>query len=484
MKKILLILILSLFLGGCLPEERFWWTPDGQQAAVLSEKALYLVKPSGGLGEPLAGGTADKSVTPTALSWLPDGSGFVLCRERKIASWDDVAKLIPTAEASRIELLARAVPALLGGAGKLDAKPAEAEALLTSVASGVDPGDFLNALLHAYLMNKPAIGQLLLKLPKGAEALERLNGDGSQFTVYDICLILMKDGREDGFPLSLARSLYAMSQPRVSKNSRAVAWFQMGADQKSSSIEISSLDGKEHLTACKTAKAAFDWTADGCSLIFASPVGGNGDSLAKIQRAVVIQESGALVKSAADTGTPNGLPPPVEMGMGILLDPPRLQVLPDGRVLFSSQPATLPASGSGPEIDPRLYVLSADGGKIVAVRTSPGTLPTNLSFFAASPDGKFAAVVESGNDAVAVVDLDTGAVEVISPSHPDWQCRTLPAWKSASELTFAAVGKSGYPEWMLWSKTDGVRTISVKWPAKATGDWLKQEDPKKQPQKE
>jgi len=75
-------------------------------------------------------------------------------------------------------------------------------------------------------------------------------------------------------------------------------------------------------------------------------------------------------------------------------------------------------------------------------------------------------------------------VEVISPSHPDWQCRTLPAWKSASELTFAAVGKSGYPEWMLWSKTDGVRTISVKWPAKATGDWLKQEDPKKQPQKE
>ena len=476
--------MLALFLGGCLPEERVWWTPDGQQAAVLSEKALYLIKPGSGLGEPLAGGTADKQVIPTALSWLSDASGFVLCRERKIASWDDVEKLVPPAEVSRIELLARAMPALLEGAEKIDAKPAEAESLLTSVVSGADAGDFLNALLHAYLMNKPAIEKLLLKLPKGAEALKSLNGDSSRFTVYDICLLRIKAGREDGPALSLARSLYAMSQPKVSKNARAVAWFQLGSDQKSSSIEISSLDGKERLTAGKTAKAAFDWSADGHSLIFASPVGGNGDSLAKIQRTMVIQESGALVKSAADSGTPNGLPPPVEMGMGILLDPPRLQVLPDGRVLFSSQPATLPVPGSGPEIDPRLYLLSADAGKLEAVTTSPGSLPTNLSFFAASPDGKLAAVVESGNDAVALVDLATGAVQVISPSHPDWQCRTMPAWKSSSELTFAAVGKSGHPEWMLWSKADGVRTLSGKWPAEATGDWLKKEDPKQQPKKE
>lgn len=40
---------------------------------------------------------------------------------------------------------------------------------------------------------------------------------------------------------------------------------------------------------------------------------------------------------------------------------------------------------------------SADGGKIEAVATAPGTLPTNLSFFTASPDGKLAALVEIGN---------------------------------------------------------------------------------------
>lgn len=472
-----LIPLLALFLGGCLPEARIWWTPDGQQAAVISDGALYLVKPDGVPGEPLSGGAADKSVNPTALSWLPDGSGFVLCREQKIASWDEVAGLIPAAESSRIELLALAMPALLEGAVKLDGKPGDAESLLTSVVSG-DSGDFLNALLLAYQRNKPVIGDLLLKFPKGAGTVDDLNGASSLFTVYDICLIRLKAGRVDGAPLSLARSLYAISQPAVSPKSQAVAWLQTRAKQ--SSIELGSLDGKEHLTVCTSAKAAIDWSAGGRALVFATPVGGNGDSLSKIQRTTVIQESGALMECATGEGTPNGLPASADLGMAILPDPPRLQALPDGRVLFSSQPATLPASGSGPEIAPRLYLLSADGGKIEPVATAAGALPTNLSFFTASPDGKLAAVVESGNDAVAVVDLATGAVEVISPSHPDWQCRTMPAWRSSSELSFAALGKAGHPEWMLWSKAAGARPISGKWPAKATTGWLKKEQPAKQ----
>lgn len=472
-----LIPLLALFLGGCLPEARIWWTPDGQQAAVISNGALYLVKPDGAPGEPLSGGAGEKSVTPTALSWLPDGSGFALCREQKIASWGEVAGLIPAAESSRIELLASAMPALLEGAAKLDGKPADAESLLTSVVSG-DSGDFLNALLLAYQKNKPAIRNLLLKFPKGDGTVDDLNGDSSLFTVNEICLVRIKAGRVDGAPISLARSLYAISQPAVSPKSQAVAWLQ--TRDKQSSIELGSLDGRAHLTVCTSAKAAFDWSADGRALVFATPVGGNGDSLSKIQKTIVIQESGSLMKGAPDEGTPNGLPGSTDLGIAILPDPPRLQVLPGGGVLFSSQPATLPAPGSGPEIAPGLYVLSADGGKIDAVATAPGALPTNLSFFAASPDGKLAAVVESGNDAVAVVDLATGAIEVISPSHPDWQCRTMPAWRSSSELSFAALGKSGRPEWMLWSKASGSRPISGKWPAKATADWLKKEQPEKQ----
>lgn len=466
MKKSFLIPLLALCLGGCLPEDRFWWSPDGQEAAVLSEGALYLVKPDGGLGGAVQGGAADKSVTPTALSWRPDGSGFVLCRERKIASWDEASRLIPSAEASRVELLARALPALLEGAERMAAQPTDAETLLTSVVSG--DGDILTALLLAYQTNKAAVGALLQKLPKGAELVDSLNGDASRFTLHEVCLIRIQSGREDGEPVFLARSLNAMSQPKVSPKNGAVAWFQMG--NKNASVEVSTLDGKERLTVCKSARTAFDWSPDGRSLVFAAPVGGNGDSLAKIQKTTVIQESGALVTSGEGT-----VPAPVEMGMAILLDPPRLEVLPDGRVLFSSLPATLPSAGSGPEINPGLSVLSADGRELVAVPAAPGALPTNLSFFTVSPDGRMAAVVESGNDAVAVVDLATGAVDLVSPSHADWQCRTMPAWRSSTELTFAALGKAGYPEWMLWSKSGGVRTISGKWPAAATSGWLEKQ---------
>ncbi|MCK9588752.1 MAG: hypothetical protein M0Q93_05220 [Terrimicrobiaceae bacterium] len=128
-----------------------------------------------------------------------------------------------------------------------------------------------------------------------------------------------------------------------------------------------------------------------------------------------------------------------------------------------------------------MYVLSTDGGKIETVATAPGALPTNLSLFTSSPDGKLAAVVESGNDAVAVVDLAPGAVEVISPSLSGWQCRTMPAWRSSSELSFAALGKSGYPEWMLWSKVGGVHPISGKWPARAPQTGCRKRAPRRNP---
>ena len=121
------LLTLSLFLGGCLPEERIWWSPDGQVAAVLVKGALYLSKPDGELGPPLAEWPWEM---PAAISWLPDGSGFVLYRERMIKTWKEFSKLIPGAERSQIETRALGVPALLKGAGRLPDKKLEAAQFL------------------------------------------------------------------------------------------------------------------------------------------------------------------------------------------------------------------------------------------------------------------------------------------------------------------------------------------------------------------
>ncbi|MEI6279079.1 MAG: hypothetical protein WCQ16_06825 [Verrucomicrobiae bacterium] len=471
------LLALCLLLGGCGPEERIWWSPNGQEAAVLVGGALYLVKPDGALGDPLTSGIADKSATPSALSWLPDGSGFVLCRQRKIARWAEMAKLLPPQEASKVELLARAMPTLLEGAEKLAGQPSDVEALLASLSSG-DPDDFLNALLCAFQNQKKAVKRALLKLPKGAELVAELNGDSSRFTLYEICLIKLQSGREDGAPKSLARSLYVMAQPRVSPGQTAVGYIKMQA--QSPSVQISSLDGGEQLAVCES--ATFDWSPDGRSIVFAAPVGEKDGPLKNIRKVTVIQESGALMKRESDAKAPDAMPPPVDLAMALLPDPPRLQALPDGRVLFASQAATFPAAGAGPESDQKLYVVSEDGKKIEAIATAPGALPASLSCFVASPDGKLAAVVDGANDAVAVVDLASGVTEVVSPAHPDWHCTTIPAWRSSAELSFAALDKpDGSPAWMLWSKAGGVRSISGKWPAQATGDWLKKDDKKVEP---
>ncbi|MEI6032879.1 MAG: hypothetical protein WCS65_01205 [Verrucomicrobiae bacterium] len=474
MKTTFLLRLLApcLLLGGCGPEERIWWAPGGQEAAVLADGGLCLAKPDGTLDAPIAGGGADILAPPSAASWIPDGSGLVLCRQRKISSWEDAAKLLPAREAENIEWLALAIPALLEGAAKLSGQPPDAESLLGSLTSG-DPDDFLQALLCAFQNQKRPVQKALLKLPKGAELLAKLKG--SSFGIYEICLITLHGGREEGSPKTLARSLHAMAQPKVSPKHRAVGYLMAGA--QSPSIEVIGLEGGDRLSVGEA--EAFDWAPDGRSIIFATPAAGKDGPLKKIQRVTALQESGALMRAGGDANAPEAMPPPVDLGMALLIDPPRLQALPDGSVLFASQAAAFPAAGPGPEISPKLFVVSEDGKTMRAIATAPGTLPASLSYFVASPDGKLAAVVDGGTDAVTVVDLASGTSEVISPAHPGWGCETLPAWRSPAELSFAALDMpGGSPAWMLWSKAGGARPISGKWPPHAARDWLKKEKPK------
>jgi hypothetical protein len=154
-----------------------------------------------------------------------------------------------------------------------------------------------------------------------------------------------------------------------------------------------------------------------------------------------------------------------------------LQALPDGRILVASVPAQFPLPASDTEIEPSLFLVSPTDKKIFRVPTAPGALPTDIRFTLA-PDGKRVAVTESQKDAVAVVELATGKVDIISPAHDRWDTKALPAWKSGTELTFAALHE-GKPSWMLWNVDGTNRCLSERWPPEATAKWMSKSEEKK-----
>ncbi len=467
--------LLVLSLSGCLPEERFWWSPDGTRAAVVVNDQLHLVRADGELSAPIIDDLNLETNVPGRVSWLPDGSGMVLHRLRKLATWEGARELIPAAEASEIERLATTMPSLLHAAAALAEDANSPETLMTRLAVR-DKELGAAAFFCAHAMRKEALEAALLALPNGATILEKMRQAATLFQVHEICLVRLRGDRRDGELRPLVRSVHALLQPAVSPKFPVVAYWRLIEEDEKVALEICTFDGQARIEAARSTAATFDWTADGRSLVFAVPANGEDTLLHTIQRLTVLQESGALKEPRGDgDASPRKLALPVDLALAILPSPPRLAALPDGRVLFASVPATLPAVSSGVELEPRLFVISADGQSVQTVPTVAGDLPANLSFFVVSPDGKRVAVVESATDAVAVVELATGRTEIVSPAHPHWQCRTLPNWKSATELTFAALsGPKGKPRWMLWSPGAGVRGISDRWPLAATQEWLSQ----------
>lgn len=462
------VLAVCLF-SGCL-EERVWWAPSGEMAVVSTGEGSFLATVDGKRSEILP--TEQKGLRCQSVSWLRDGSGFVVQRTRKVASWGELKSQVSAKELHAIEELLPTIIPLLEVAIK---RAPAGEGALEEITKGLH-GKRSVRLLHALRLKHEQeperMGKLLSALPQGESLLECFTGNSEGYELDELCLFKIADGRVVE-TRSLVRCLLdTVLLPRVSPLSGALAYVRLAEDGESASLEVMSLEGGADHMIARQVSGAFDWTPDGRALVFMAPLGGEGEKLQSIHRITVLDERGGLISERAA---------PTALATAVTLSHPMLQVLADGRVLFASQPVSLPAKGTGPELAPRLYLIAADGSAVTPVPTAPGDLPVNLSWFTASPDGRRVAVVESETDAVAVVEIDSGKMQLISPPHPHWQCRTMPAWKSAEELTFAAL-HDGAPAWMLWQVNGETRCLSANWPKSSTAKWLEhRSDTKAQP---
>ncbi|MBI4328035.1 MAG: hypothetical protein HY674_22620, partial [Chloroflexi bacterium] len=113
MKKTILSLTTAataLLLGGCLPDEFIWWSPDSQTAAVRATDGLRLAGANGRLSAVILPGEIQSA------AWLPDGSSLVVSRSWAVKDWAAAEKLIPPEEAAVTAQMARAMPDLLKAA--------------------------------------------------------------------------------------------------------------------------------------------------------------------------------------------------------------------------------------------------------------------------------------------------------------------------------------------------------------------------------
>ena len=458
----LLALALLATLCGCEPQERAQWSPDGSRAAILSDSLLYLADASGTLSEPFP----NQDEGPgrwilDAFGWFPDGSGLIVHRVRIASDWESVRDLLPTTEATRVERLASRVPDLLRAAVALHADRAD---LLLSKFEQDEALVFVNALRLALANDAEAVHAALAEAPRALASLDPGAGEElAGFVLHETALVRPES---DNTGKVLARSLRGADSLRVSPRypfaARAVKTGQPGHSNRCD-LEILPLDGSPAVLVAHGVTRAYDWTPDGESLVVMTPLSPEGGgTLMKIERRRVLDTAGQPVAESK----------PDELAYALVPFAPRLAVLPDGSILFASQPGSLPAPAGQPGEGPRLYRLPVEGGEPVAIPTEEGALPMDLGYFVPSPDGRRAAVVESATDAVAVVDLESGRSEIVSPPHPGWKTRLLPSWRSAEEFTYAAPDPVGRRvRWMSWK--DGKSTdLSVDWPDEIAAAWL------------
>ena len=277
------------------------------------------------------------------------------------------------------------------------------------------------------------------------------NTDG---IVKEISIVRLDGDTLLGQPIVILRTLAELGEPRPSPSAGVVAFLRDNV------LMVAPLDGgTNRITVNDKVAGSYDWTPDGKGLVFAAGLSGtweNGNmNLANIQRRVVVGPAGQPFEGES-----------VLLATGAFPFMPRVRCLPDGRVLFASQPIQLPASAN-PHGEPRFYMVDPAAGTNavpVAIATAPGALPADLSGFAVSPDGRYVAIGEYGSDSLAMLEIATGRLDVISPNRGA-RNRTMPVWRGNDELYFGALPEVGArrPEWMRWRKGESSQVFSVGW---------------------
>ncbi len=452
--KFIVALLLALCIGGCWPEEKIIWSPDGRKAVVLAGDGMYLCDAEGNISGLVVEGVS-------AVDWLGEGSDALVTVKRvEIKNWKQAQKILPKEEIAA-------------------AKKRAAELLREILAHQGDMEDFkpsehtrFDRLATVYLRHQKD-KKLFEKLGDKTKELRQMTAAAGIIQKYKVDGLDVTAGKKI---LSIAENLIAL---RVSPGGEAVSF--LGPDEKINSdvsaLYLVSVEGGRARLVDRSVAMGFDWTPDGHRLVYIQGPRRKG-FLTSAKESYLGRLCRMPVTDAGEQVDGQGKSEP--LAALVYNDLTGLRCLSDERVLFASREVTLPAvvsefrqtDGQGSQTG--LFILSYEQEPSVKAVLDDEQLAElheknfDLTFFSVNPAGTKAAI-KSADWNVAIIELKKGTVKIIDSGvkeKPD-RLMALPTWRGDEELCFVVPPGSKYgtedrPEVVLWSEGK-TRRVSESW---------------------
>ncbi|HQE43661.1 MAG TPA: hypothetical protein PLM77_10725 [Phycisphaerae bacterium] len=452
---LVLAVMVTVFLG-CVPR-RLFWSPDGRHGAVIGTEGLYLCDPQGRLSEPVA-------TNVELVAWFPDSREFIAVQAESpgLATWEEALPLIPEQRRSELIALAEQFRAeVFAYQGRWrDFKP--------SFRDQLTGGELVALFLYMRDHRNEGLPE---KFGDDWETMKALRLVPRRLQTYEVT----EDGARPG--RVIATLLETLLDLRISPDGRAVAVTVSIPSNVDDGLALGRLllfatqENRPPVIVANHVSAYSDWSPDGRFLYYGTtrtpPTEDRGAPvLGSLTRRQVVDDAGRLMTE---------LPKPEDLVGLMFWSRMKVRCLVDGRVLFSTCEVSLPVTTVEMPQQIGLFVIDPDRQPTVSrilPRTAAADLEgLSLGEFELSPDGR-RLVATDASSGVSVLTLATGQVDVVIPSEGTDNLPSMPAWRTAEELTVMVPAKAQYgspdrPEVLRFAVGRDIRfsgSISRDWP--------------------
>lgn len=495
----LMLFVSLLVVSGCTPRMRVVWSADGQRAAVLGERGLYMMDATGRL-------TDLQIADATQAVWLHEQSSMLLVTQQPAERWQQVLALLPAKDQHRLqaaaEELMRQVLAFEG----------DWEAMETFIQ-----GPQIRALREQYnLSGQELISMVLYARDEHHQAMLDKFGQPWQDVVDEVehiaVNVVQRFDPATGERHDIVGLLNEVQSMRLSRDDQIIMLVTGSPtfDETPDPLQYASLrlvplatvegadPSRDMVTVAKNIAWYPDWHVDGRSIVYVQ-----AQSTASWLPTAVI---GTLVQQTVRGPDGQLSAKPVDedddadrrkLGAVMFDSLMRTRCLDDGSVLFAAPHVQLPATDADAMMRSwQLFRLDADQPDRVTpllpqdFQPQPGRW---ISYFSVSPDQQRIAL-PLADGAVGTLRLADGRIDMPQPvvdtllpadvmsrfgSYQGHGIRTVPVWRDHETLCLvmpiAADEQDADKRLHLVLHRDGhTQVLSKDWPEEVREGWLDQ----------